>query len=136
MGINFKFGGKTGNTRDAHRLVQLGKLKGGQSQTKVMEALFTSYFEHEKDITSREVLVDAAVEAGLDEKEAKSWLEGGKGGSEVDKEVQEAQLKGVSGVPHFEINGRFEVEGAQESSAFVKLFERLVTIQLGVPSKV
>jgi len=101
-----------------------------------MEALFTSYFEHEKDITSREVLVDAAVEAGLDEKEAKSWLEGGKGGSEVDKEVQEAQLKGVSGVPHFEINGRFEVEGAQESSAFVKLFERLVTIQLGVPSKV
>lgn len=34
-GINFKFGGKTGNTRDSHRLVQLGKTKGPQVQTRV-----------------------------------------------------------------------------------------------------
>ncbi|TVY48466.1 hypothetical protein LOCC1_G001933 [Lachnellula occidentalis] len=47
MGINFKFGGKTGNTRDSHRLIQLGKLKSPAIQTRVVEELFAAYFENE-----------------------------------------------------------------------------------------
>jgi len=125
VGINFKFGGKTGNTRDSHRLIQLGKLKGPEVQTKVVEALFAAYFENEKDITDHAVLLSAAESAGLDKAEAEKWLSGDEGGKEVDKEVREAQEQGISGVPHFTINGRFEVEGAQDSSAFIKLFERL-----------
>lgn len=39
VGINFNFGGKTGNTRDSHRLIQLGKSKGEEMQTKVVEQL-------------------------------------------------------------------------------------------------
>lgn len=124
-GINFVFDGKTGNTRDSHRLVQLGKTKGPQVQTRVIEELFAAYFENAKDITSQDILVEAAVKAGLDEAEAKTWLEQGKGGPEVDKEVQDAYEQGVSGVPNFTINGQFEIGGAQEPAAFVQLFERL-----------
>ena len=124
-GINFKFGGKTGNTRDSHRLVQLGKTKGPQMQTRVIEELFAAYFENEKDITSHETLLDAAEKAGLDKNEAKDWLDSGKGGPEVDKEVQDAYAQGISGVPNFTINGKFEVGGAQEPGAFVQLFERI-----------
>ncbi|KAI8939076.1 hypothetical protein NX059_004915 [Plenodomus lindquistii] len=124
-GINFKYGGNTGNTRDSHRLIQLGKTKGPQVQTRVIEELFASYFENEKDITSREVLTEAGVKAGLAEPEIKDWLESGKGGPEVDKEVQQAQRQGISGVPNFTINGKFEVSGAQDPAAFVQLFERL-----------
>ncbi|KAF1942547.1 thioredoxin-like protein [Clathrospora elynae] len=124
-GINFKYGGKTGNTRDSHRLVQLGKTKGPQMQTRVIEELFASYFENEKDITSRDVLTEAGVKAGLEEKEIKDWLETGKGGPEVDHEVQDAVRQNISGVPNFTINDQYELGGAQEPEAFVQLFERL-----------
>jgi len=85
-GIDFKFGGKTGNTRDSHRLIQLGKAKSPAVQTRVVEELFATYFENEKDITSHDVLVDAGVKAGLNAAEVKEWLDSGKGGPEVDKE--------------------------------------------------
>jgi predicted DsbA family dithiol-disulfide isomerase len=124
-GINFKFGGRTGNTRDSHRLVQLGKTKGPEMQTRVIEELFAAYFENEKDITTQEILLEAGIKAGLEEEEIKAWLEGGKGGPEVDKEVQEAYEHQISGVPNFTVNDRFEIGGAQEPEAFVQLFERL-----------
>ena len=107
-GINFKYGGKTGNTRDSHRLIQLGKTKGPQMQTRVIEELFAAYFENEKDITTQEILTEA-----------------GKGGPEVDKEVQQARRQQITGVPNFTINGMYEVGGAQDPAAFVQLFERL-----------
>ncbi|KAL5114370.1 hypothetical protein ACEQ8H_007760 [Pleosporales sp. CAS-2024a] len=124
-GINFKHGGKVGNTRDSHRLIQLGKTKGPQVQTRVIEELFAAYFENEKDITQQDILIQVGVKAGLDEKEAKQWLESGKGGPEVDKEVQNALRKNINGVPYFTINNQFEVLGAQDASTFVQLFERL-----------
>lgn len=124
-GINFKYGGNTGNTRDSHRLVQLAKTKGSQMQTRVIEELFAAYFENEKDITTQEVLTEAGVKAGLDEKEVKEWLRSGKGGAEVDKEVLQAKQRHITGVPHFTINDQYEVGGAQEPAAFVQLFERL-----------
>ncbi|OSS49204.1 hypothetical protein B5807_05404 [Epicoccum nigrum] len=124
-GISFKFGGKTGNTRDSHRLVQLGKTKSPQMQTRVVEELFNAYFENEKDITTHEILIEAGTKAGLEEKEIKEWLDSGKGGEEVDKEVMDARLQNISGVPNFTINDRFEIGGAQEPAAFVQLFERL-----------
>ena len=101
VGIEFAFGGKTGNTRDSHRMIQLAKTKGPEMQTKVVEQLFNSYFEENEDITDREVLIARAVKAGLDEAEARGWMDSGKGGKEVDKEVVEAQEKFISGVPNF-----------------------------------
>jgi len=125
VGIQFKYGGKTGNTRDSHRLIQLGKTKSPEMQTRVVDELFAAYFENEKDITSREVLVDAGVKAGLGEKEVKAWLEGDKGGKEGDEEVREARENMVSGVPNFTIQDRFEISGAQDPLAFVSMFERV-----------
>ncbi len=101
VGINFAFGGKTGNTRDSHRLIQLAKTKGEGMQTKVVEQLFNAYFEVNEDITDREVLIKRGVAGGLDEAEAREWMESGKGGPEVDREVGEAQKKFISGVPNF-----------------------------------
>ncbi|OCL13237.1 thioredoxin-like protein [Glonium stellatum] len=124
-GIDFKFGGKTGNTRDSHRLIQLGKTKSPAVQTRVVEELFAAYFENEKDITSHDVLVDAGIKAGLDAAEVKEWLGSGKGGAEVDREVQEAYEQSISGVPNFTIQDQFEIGGAQEPAAFVQLFERI-----------
>lgn len=122
IGINFKYGGKTGNTRDSHRLIQLGKTKGEDVQTRVVEELFNAYFENEEDITERETLVRRGVQAGLEEKEVREWMESGAGGEEVDREVMEAKRKFVTGVPNFTINGRYEVQGAEEPAKFLEIF--------------
>lgn len=124
-GINFKYGGKTGNTRDSHRLLQLGKTKGPLVQTRIIEELFAAYFENEKDITSRDVLTEAGVRAGLDKKEVKEWLKSDQGGPEVDREVVQARQQHITGVPNFTINDKYEIGGAQEPAAFVQIFERL-----------
>ncbi|KAF8544493.1 DSBA-like thioredoxin domain-containing protein [Trichophaea hybrida] len=124
-GIKFSFGGKTGNTRDSHRIIQFGKEKG--KQTEVVEKLFAAYFENEQDITDHEVLVKAATDAGLEEMEAREWLNSDKGGHVVDREVEEARRKGISGVPNFTINKSHVLGGAQDPSEFIDVFEFFAT---------
>ena len=125
VGINYSFGGNTGNSRDSHRLIQLGKTKGPDVQTRVVEELFKSYFENEGDITSHEMLQAAGVKAGLDAVDVKEWLNSDKGGPQVDREVMEAQIRGVSGVPNFVMQRKYEIGGAQDPESFVKVFERI-----------
>ena len=132
-GINFTHEGKAGNTRDAHRIVQLAKKKDdaaadpkNSSQDSVINSLFKFYFEEGGDITSHDQLVTAAARGGLDAEETRAWLDDGadRGGPEVDAEVGEAFARGVHGVPHFVINDKFEVSGAQDTQAFISEFLR------------
>lgn len=126
-GIAFAFGGRTGNTRDSHRLVQFAKQHCSNRQTDLVEKLFSAYFEHEKDITSHDVLVQATVDAGLDGSAARAWLaDDSAGGAVVDREVEDARgKKGITGVPDFVINGKYRVSGAQEPEDFVNNFRAL-----------
>ncbi|EEQ27971.1 hypothetical protein McanMca71_005163 [Microsporum canis] len=124
-GINFKPGGRTGNTRDSHRLIQLGKTKGEAVQTRVVEELFASYFENEGDITSRDTLTAAGVKAGLDKSEVEAWLKSDQGGPEVDEEVAEAKRAFISGVPNFTIQGKYQIGGAEDPATFLEMFERV-----------
>lgn len=124
-GIKFSLNGRIGNTRDAHRLIQLAKTKSNEMQDKAVAALFALHHEEDGDVSSREYLVAAAERAGLDKAEVEGWLSSEKGGEEVDREVEEAQRMGVRGVPHFIINGRAELSGAQDPETFVREFLRV-----------
>ena len=126
VGIQFAFGGKVGNTRDSHRLIAYAYQQGGEElQNKVVRQLFNAYFESEEDISERSVLIERAKKAGLDVGSVRKFLESGELGEEVDREVKEAKGKFVTGVPNFTINGRYEVQGAEEPAAFLEIFERL-----------
>jgi predicted DsbA family dithiol-disulfide isomerase len=131
-GINFKFGGNTGRTRDSHRLLYLaGQKYGADVQTRIVEALFRAYFEEEGNITDRAVLLKAAVQAaadsGLTQAEVQRWLDSDEdlAGKEVDREASEATSRFVTGVPHFTIQGKYVIEGGQEPEAFLDVFERV-----------
>lgn len=132
VGIEFAFGGKTGNTRDAHRLIQLGKTKGEAVQTRLVEELFRAYFEINEDITDPDVLIASAVKAGLDEDETRKWMDEDQGGGEVDREVADVQRK-LMGVPSFTVNGKYELQGAEEPSAFLHVFEEIKTASAQTP---
>ncbi|KAI1808565.1 DSBA oxidoreductase [Daldinia bambusicola] len=123
-GINFSFKGKIGNTRDSHRLIQLGKTKGNDVESRVVLELFKTYFEGEGDITSHDTLIDAAEKAGLDKAEVKDWLSSDKGGKEVDEEVQQAYARDIHGVPHFTIQDKYIIGGAEDPQTFLEAFAR------------
>ncbi|GAB7341068.1 hypothetical protein MBLNU457_7388t1 [Dothideomycetes sp. NU457] len=126
LGIKFAFGGKTGNTRDSHRVIALAHKKGGpELQNRVVEEFFRAYFEVNEDISDREVLVRWAAKAGMMEKEVRTYLESGEGGEQVDREVAMAKRRFVGGVPDFVVNERYEVQGAEEPDAFLDIFERI-----------
>jgi predicted DsbA family dithiol-disulfide isomerase len=124
-GIKFNWTGKVGNTRDAHRLIQFAKTTSNEAENKIVTELFRSRFEEGNDLTDHAVLIEAASRAGLDKEKAEKWLQKGSGGAEVDAEVDEAYAEGIQGVPHFVINDRYEIDGAQDVQAFLEIFAKL-----------
>ena len=106
-------------------LIRGGKSKGEGMQTKVVESLFNAYFESEEDITSKDVLIARGVKAGLAENEVREWMDSDKGGAEVDQEVKKAQTQFITGVPNFTINGRYQIQGAEEPSSFLEVFNAI-----------
>src|SRR5512145_585755 len=108
--------GLTGNTLDAHQLLQLGKERGIQDA--VIERLYRAYFTEQRSVFDRDSLVTLAKEAGLDEAETRDVLERDVYAGAVADDVREAQSLGVSGVPFFVLGGRYGVSGAQAPEVF------------------
>ena len=124
-GIDYTFRGKRGSTRDSHRVIYLAGQKGPEIQNKVVEEIFKSYFENGGDLTSQNMLTEAGVKGGLDRDEVSSYLEEGKGGDEVDKEVQRAYGKFIHAVPNIVIEGKYQVQGADDPDELAEGFARL-----------
>ncbi len=85
---SFKWGGRIGNTRDSHRLIELAWSEGGAAlQDRVVEALFHAYFEAEANLGDEAVLLAAAVKAGMDESRVRAFLRSDELVSTVDADV-------------------------------------------------
>ena len=127
-GFNFTFGGRIGNTRDSHRVIQLARTKGADVEDQVAMAVMRVFFEEDGDITAWDDLARAAEECGIPSEETMSWLQDGKGGEVVDKEVEYAYQRGYRGVPTYIINDEYVVDGAADVSDFL---EQLVMAKEG-----
>ncbi|KAF7562820.1 hypothetical protein G7046_g1329 [Stylonectria norvegica] len=125
-GIEFKFGGQTGNSRDSHRLVRLSKKYGQEAEGKALDGLFAAYFEKEGDITDYETLKGIAIEAGIPAEDfQKAIVESDEGGKDVDEAALAARYSGVSGVPDFVIQDAYRLSGARDPLSFIKVFETI-----------
>ena len=133
VGIDFRFGGSHGSTRDAHRLTLLSQTKTASPgiQDKLVEKLFEAYHELEKDISSPDVLRDIAVDAGLNESEVGEWLISDLGGDIVDAEALRNREAGFSGVPMFIIQGEHRIDGARDGQDFLEMFIKVKEHELG-----
>ncbi|WFE32947.1 DsbA family oxidoreductase [Micromonospora sp. WMMD975] len=105
------------NTFDAHRLVRFATERGRAAET--VERLYRAHFLDGVDVGSIDALVTLAGEVGLDETEARRYLESNLGRREVAAELSAAHQLGVSSVPTFVLAGKYAVTGAQEPATLV-----------------
>jgi predicted DsbA family dithiol-disulfide isomerase len=122
-GLTFHMDGlRSGNTRDAHRLLHLAKARGRQAE--MAERLHSAYFTERASIFDRDSLADIAVAAGLDQSEALAVLIGDAYVQDVDTDEQMARALGVTGVPFFVLGRRYAVSGAQPPEVLGHALER------------
>jgi predicted DsbA family dithiol-disulfide isomerase len=104
------------NTFHAHRLLHWAELEGRQLALK--HALFASYFTEGQNPGDYDVLVEAAVKAGLDGAKAREVLTSGRYGAEVRATEQHWRRAGVNSVPAVIVNDRYLISGGQPAEAF------------------
>ena len=122
-GLTFQLDGLvSGNTRDAHRLLQLAKVRG--RQVDLMERLHRAYFSEQASIFDHSSLVSLAVEAGLDPDEAAQVLASDQYGDAVDADEEMARSLGATGVPFFVIGRRYAFSGAQSPDTIAEVLQR------------
>ncbi|MET7807254.1 DsbA family oxidoreductase [Micromonospora chersina] len=112
-GIDMRFDrAVAANTFEAHRLVRFATERGKAAE--LVERLYRAHFQDGIDIGSTDALVKLAGEVGLDQAEARDYLESNLGRREVAADLSAAHQLGVSSVPTFVLAGKYAVTGAQE----------------------
>jgi len=117
----------TGNTRDAHQLVQFAREQARQDA--MIERLYRAYFSEGRSVFEQDSLVDLAVDVGLDAEAVRKALREGRYDSAVQEDVDLARRIGITGVPFVVFNGKYGLSGAQPSSVFLEALSRITNSQ-------
>lgn len=131
-GIRFSYKGKIANTLNSHKLLELSLEKGGPAlQDKVVENLFSAYFEKEENLGDIGVLTKAAEAAGISEEDAKTYLNSKEGEEKVKSQLLYWRSKyNIMGVPLFVLKDESKneittISGAQEPAEFIRIFNSI-----------
>jgi predicted DsbA family dithiol-disulfide isomerase len=122
-GLEFRMDSlRSGNTRDAHRLLHLAKAHGVQAE--LAERLHRAYFTEQASIFDQSSLTELAVGAGLDRDDVIRVLTSQEYGDAVDTDEAMAQALGVNGVPLFVIDRRYGISGAQPPEVIAQVLDQ------------
>jgi predicted DsbA family dithiol-disulfide isomerase len=112
------------NTLDCHRLILWAGQIGRAAEMK--QRLMELYFAEGADLSSREVLAEAAAVCGLDGNDVRRRLEGDEDIALVEKEATSAKEAGIDGVPCFIFGNALAVQGAQSPEHLAQAIDRTV----------
>ena len=115
---------RTGNTRNAHRLALWTQDQDPVLAQRLLEAMYSAYFEQGRGVFSTDDLVALAAEVGLDADAAREMLAGT---AYLDQVVQDqvlARTFGANGVPFFVIDRAYGVSGAQPLEVFLDAIDQ------------
>ncbi|RSM17351.1 hypothetical protein CDV31_003767 [Fusarium ambrosium] len=120
------FTGPTGNSFPAHRVIQqVQEAHGTDTANKLVDAIFRLYFAEGRHPGEDKMLIEACVEAGVDEKEAKTLVEDKEKGERDTKEKIRSIGMDIDSVPTVIIEGRrrdLTLTGLKEVADYVKAF--------------
>jgi predicted DsbA family dithiol-disulfide isomerase len=122
--FNFSADSRIFNTFLAHQLLFWSAQFDKQTQLKL--ALFHAYFTEQKTPQDIDVLVNIAVQVGLDADEARAVLQEGRFALEVKKAEQLWISRGVQAVPALIFNQQYLLSGAQPSEVIEQLIAKLI----------
>ena len=123
VGMEFHFDRvQLGNTFDAHRVAQAAR--GTPVEEAVVKGLFGAYFTEGSLLSEHQTLQQTATAAGLDPDLVRGVLAGDAHTDDVRSDEAAAQELGITGVPHFVINGAWAVPGAQDVDPLVTVLRR------------
>ena len=111
---------KTPNTVSSHILINLSKKYN--TQTKILENLYQSYFIKSLDIGNENILANIGKENGINENQIRSAFNLRENIDQVNSYSQIARQKGINGVPFFEIGKNF-ISGAQSITNLEKAIQ-------------
>jgi predicted DsbA family dithiol-disulfide isomerase len=110
------------NTTDCHRLILWADKSGNAARMK--QRLMDLYFTEGGDLTSNDVLAQAAADVGLDRAEISRLLATEQDIDAVTQQAEAAKESGIDGVPCFIFGGVFAVSGAQSPDYLAGAIER------------
>ena len=93
------------------------------------QRLMDLYFTEGADLSSRDVLVQAAADIGLDPAQVRAGLASDKDVAEVEQEAQMAKDAGIQGVPAFIFGGKFAVSGAPAPEVLAQAIARAAQVE-------
>lgn len=130
-GIKYKFGGTVANTLQAHRVIQhFQETKGPETADKLVASLYRQFFEEERHPSSHETLLKATSEAGIDECEAKPFIEDeGEELMDVKMAIREQAGNGIDSVPYIVLEGKrrdITLVGCKEVGEYHKALEQII----------
>ena len=117
------------NTFDAHRLLHWAGLSGQETQLALKHALLRAYFTEGGDVSSADVLVALAEEAGLDGARAREMLASGEYADAVRGQERFYQEQGITAVPSVIFNDRHLLQGGQPVETFENALRQLSGIE-------
>ena len=137
VGLDLNFEGiqRQANTLMAHALIAYAQNSPlnhlpGQPDNRlghdVKERLLKAYFVEGRFIGGLDVLVDVAVEAGLDGEAVRAHLSDPAALAAVSESDAQARQLGVSGVPFFIFNQKLAVSGAQDPQTLIQAMQQAV----------
>lgn len=112
------------NTHDAHRVAHLALNESPKLAQDFAEQLFRTYFTESRDIGDPAILVEAAVESGLDRDQVVEVLVSDAFESDVRRDIELAADVHLQGVPHFMVNDRYPISGAQAPRTIAAALKR------------
>jgi predicted DsbA family dithiol-disulfide isomerase len=116
---------RTPNTFAAHQLIDLAQETGAGNA--VVEGLFRAYFLEARDIGDRAVLLEVATGAGLKTADVEARWADAEHARRVATSEEEMRNLGISGVPTFIINRKYDVSGAQPPETIVQAIRQAAT---------
>lgn len=126
-GIDFKYESTLyTNTRDAHRLMKFAESKNDFELTeKLSNLLFDAYFVKNLKLANHDVLVDVAVDAGLNKDEVLEILSTNLYDGDVEEDENIALKSRIHAVPFYLLDGKYSIPGALSYDDFKKVLAQI-----------
>lgn len=121
--------GRIWNTFDAHRLLHWAGLEDAGKQHALKKALLEAHHGRGESPAAAEVLVAAAVQAGLDAARARAILASDEFAAEVREQEQYYLNAGIHSVPAVIFNDRHLVSGGQPVEVFEQAIRQIAAAQ-------